>query len=134
MSDNRPIGVGICPDRCTIYQRERKTMGIRKLPIEIDAEDTWEAAKDLGDELVEAGHDPDKTAKALAVFLDTLIPFDLVPGIGLLLEFHDGPILERIALALGQWLKVDPDVRAKRAKKRGERKAKRAKRRARRRG
>ena len=97
----------------------------------IDREVLWEESKDLGDELVDTGGDPDKVAKAVAEFLDALVPLDLlVPGLpGMALEVADGPVLEVVSRTLGDRLKGEPDKRAERRK---TRKARRAARRARR--
>lgn len=97
--------------------------------IQIDPEDLWEAAKGLGDELVEAGASSTKTAKAIAKTLDDLVPLDvLVPGVpGLLLEAGDGPAFEKVVGALIKFFSVDIE---KRARRRARCKIRRAKRRA----
>ncbi len=84
-----------------------------------------EEAVDLADELIEAGHDEDKTTRAIAGFLDGIVPFDkLVPGpAGKLLEAHDDEAFEKIVAWFADKVKVDP---VKRAARQARRKAKRA--------
>jgi hypothetical protein len=89
----------------------------------IDPEKLWTEAKDLGDELVDAGADPDKTAHAIAGFVDALIPLDLIPGIGVVLEAADGPAIERLIRALVELFKADPQ---KKAERKARRKARRS--------
>jgi hypothetical protein len=98
----------------------------------IEHEDLWEDAKDLGDDLIEAGADPDQTAKAIATFLDRLVPLDLlIPGVpGMALEAVDGPALERVVRALIDLLRADPERRALRRSARTSRRASRQTRRA----
>lgn len=103
---------------------------------EVDPEDLWDEAQELGDDLVEAGADPDLAAKAIATFIDRLIPLNLLlPGLpGMALEAVDGPALERVVRALINLFGADPDRRAARRQereaRRAERRAKRAARRA----
>lgn len=98
---------------------------------DINHEALWEEAKDLGDDLVDAGGDPDKVAEAVATFLDALIPLDvLVPGLpGMILEMGDGPAFKQIVGALVDLFKVDPEKRRMRREARqAKRHARRAKR------
>ena len=90
-------------------------------------EELWEASKDLGDDMVDAGADPDKVAHAVAVMLDRVFPFDeLVPGLaGVALEAGDGPAFERVVRALITLFRGDPVKRAERRAKRAVRKAER---------
>ena len=95
-----------------------------KLP---SAEEVWEEAKDLTEELVDAGADEVKAAHAVADFLDAILPLDkLIPGeLGQLAEEADGPIFEEIVKALIKLFKVDPEKKAERRAKRKERQAER---------
>ena len=95
----------------------------------VNHEQLWEHAKDLGDEMVDAGADPDAAAEAVADFLDKLVPLDvLVPGLpGMALEAMDGPAFKTVIEALVKLFKGDPD---KRAARRAERKARKAARKA----
>ena len=105
------------------------------LPPEFDEE-----VVGLIDDLTAEGLDEDKAIEAVADFIDTLLPFDvLIAGpVGAQLEEHDGPAIEAGLHAVIDWLKklvkVDPVARAarqhKRAAKKAERKAKRAARKA----
>lgn len=100
-----------------------------KLP---SAKEVWEEAKDLTEELAEAGADEDKAAHAVADFLDAILPLDkLIPGeLGQVAEEADGPIFEEIVEALIKLFKVDPEKKAERQGKRRERQAARRERRA----
>jgi hypothetical protein len=99
-----------------------------KLP---SAKEVWEEAKDLTEELVEAGSDEDKAVKAVADFLDAILPLDkLIPGeLGDIAEDADGMIFEEIVARLAKLVKVDP---AKQAERRARRKEKQSTRRAKR--
>lgn len=101
----------------------------KKLP---SATEVWEEAKDLTEELADAGADEDKAAHAVADFLDAIIPLDkLLPGeLGEIAEQADGPIFEEVVGALVKLFKVDPEKRAERRARRKERQAARRKRRA----
>jgi hypothetical protein len=96
-----------------------------------DVEHVWEEAKDLTEELAEAGADEAKAAHAVADFLDAIIPLDkVIPGeLGRLAEEADGPVFEAIVGALAKLFKVDPEKRAERRAKRKERQAARKERR-----
>ncbi len=93
-----------------------------KLPT---AKEVWEEAKDLTEELADAGADEDKVAHAVADFLDAILPLDkLLPGeLGEIAEQADGPIFEEIVGALAKLFKVDPEKRAERKARRKERQA-----------
>ena len=95
-----------------------------KLPT---AKEVWEEAKDLTEELADAGADEEKVAHAVADFLDAILPLDkLVPGeLGKIAEEADGPIFEAIVEALLKLFKVDPEKKAERRAKRKERQAER---------
>ena len=99
-----------------------------KLP---SAKEVWEEAKDLTEELVEAGSDEDKAVKAVANFLDAILPLDkLIPGeLGDIAEDADGMIFEEIVAGLAKLFKVDP---VKQAERRARRKEKQSTRRAKR--
>ena len=96
-----------------------------------DLSEVWEEAKDLTEELVDAGADEEKVAHAVADFLDAIIPLDkVIPGeLGKLAEEADGPIFEAIVEALIKLFKVDPEKRAERRARRKERQGKRKERR-----
>ena len=100
-----------------------------------DVEHVWEEAKDLTEELGDAGADEEKAAHAVADFLDAIIPLDkVIPGeLGRLAEEADGPVFEAIVGALVKLFKVDPEKRAERRAKRKERQAARKERREQRR-
>lgn len=87
-------------------------------------EQLWEHAKDLGDEMVDAGANPDAAAEALADFLDRLVPVDvLIPGLpGMFLEAHDDDAFEVAIKAFINLFKGDPDKRAARRAARKHRK------------
>jgi hypothetical protein len=98
-------------------------------------EHLWEEAKDLTEELAEAGADEEKAARAVAEFLDSIVPLDKVISgkLGELAEEADGLVFEAVAVALARLFKVDPEKRAARRKRRKERQEIRRKRRAERR-
>lgn len=97
-----------------------------------DLDTVWTEAQDLTEELVESKGDENKTAHAVADFLDAIIPLDkLLPGqLGEFAEDADGPLFEEIVSGLIQLFKVDPEKRAERREKRKERQSTRKKRRA----
>ncbi len=97
-----------------------------KLP---SAKEVWEEAKDLTEELVEAGSDEDKTVEAVADFLDAVLPLDkLIPGeLGELAEKADDEVFEAVIGGLAGLFKVDPVKRAERRARRAQRKANRRK-------
>lgn len=103
-----------------------------KLP---SAKEVWEEAKDLTEELVDAGSDEDKAVAAVADFLDAILPLDkLLPGeLGEVAEKADGIIFEEIVGGLANLFKVDPQKRAERKERRKERRKARQERRAERR-
>ena len=100
----------------------------------------WEEAAGLAEDMVEAGADEEKALNAIADFLDTIIPMNvIIPGpIGEAAEILDGPFIrkgvEEIFAFLKSLFHVDPEKKAarkaKRAEKKNERKAKRAARKA----
>ncbi len=100
-----------------------------KLP---SAKEVWEEAKDLTEELVDAGSDEDKAVEAVADFLDAILPLDkLIPGeLGDIAEDADGIIFEEIVGGLAKLFKVDPQKRAERRARRKERREARQERRA----
>ena len=100
-----------------------------KLP---SVKEVWEEAKDLTEELVDAGSDEDKAVAAVADFLDAILPLDkLIPGeLGEVAESADGIIFEEIVSGLAKLFKVDPQKRAERRERRKERKEARQERRA----
>lgn len=100
-----------------------------KLP---SAKEVWEEAKDLTEELVDAGSDEDKAVAAVADFLDAILPLDkLIPGeLGDIAEEADGMIFEEIVGGLAQLFKVDPEKRAERKARRKKRREARQERRA----
>lgn len=91
-----------------------------KLP---SAKEVWEEAKDLTEELVDAGSDEDKAVAAVADFLDAILPLDkLIPGeLGEIAEDADGMIFEALVSELANLFKVDPAKREARRVKRKER-------------
>jgi hypothetical protein len=99
-----------------------------KLP---SAKEVWDEAKDLTEELVDAGSDEDKAVAAVADFLDAILPLDkLIPGeLGELAESADDEIFEKVIGGLADLFKVDP---VKRAERRARRKARQEERRERR--
>jgi hypothetical protein len=105
-----------------------------------DPESLWEEAKDLAEDLVDAGGDEEQVIEAIAEFLDSIIPLDkLIPGLpGIILEESDDDFFEMALTALRDLFKVDPEKRearrARRAEKKAARKAKRAAKRTERRG
>lgn len=101
---------------------------------ELDTDLLWAEAQDLAADLADAGADEDAAARAVAEFLDAVVPLDaLLPGVvGLAAEAADGPLFERIVQALIDAFRVDPDKREARRERRAARKAERRERRARR--
>tara|TARA_Y100000310_G_scaffold240983_1_gene244909 strand:- start:100 stop:468 length:369 start_codon:yes stop_codon:yes gene_type:complete len=98
------------------------------MPTELPtAKEVWEEAKDLTEELADAGGDESKVAHAVADFLDAIIPLDkILPGdLGEIAEEADGPVFEEIVEALLKLFKVDPEKRDERRAKRKKRQAKR---------
>jgi hypothetical protein len=104
----------------------------------IDRERLWEKAQDLAEEMVDAGANPEHAARAVAEFLDAMVPLHLLlPGLpGMAAELADGPLIEQVILLLLGLFRQDPEKRAARRERRlqcrRERMRKRAKRRARR--
>ena len=96
-----------------------------------DLDTVWTEAQDLTEELVEAKGNEDKTAHAVADFLDAILPLDkLLPGkLGEFAEEADGPLFEEIVEGLVQLFRVDPEKQAERRARRKERQAARRKRR-----
>ena len=93
-----------------------------KLP---SAKEVWEEAKDLTEELVEAGSDEDKVIEAVADFLDAVLPLDkLIPGeLGELAESADDEVFEAVIGGLAGLFKGDPVKRAERRARRKQRQA-----------
>ena len=77
---------------------------------ELDPEIVWTEARDLADDLAEAGGDEEEAARAIIRFVDAIIPLDvLLPGpLGRMIEFADGPVIERLVEMLVAALKSDP--------------------------
>ena len=90
---------------------------------------------DLADDVLDADGDEDKVLEAVADFVDTALPFNvIIPGpIGDIVEELDGPIIlegvENLAAFFKKLFKVDPE---KKAARKAKRKARREERKARR--
>lgn len=101
----------------------------------VDAAVVLEEAEDLV--LAVSAHSADKeaTVKAIAQFLDAILPFDLVlPGpLGQVVERHDNKALEAIIHHLTKVFHADPAKKAARAERRQRRRAEREIRKAQRR-
>jgi len=70
----------------------------------------------MAEELVSSGVEEDKAVKAVATFLDKIVPLDaLIPGpVGVIAEELDGAAFERVVKAISDLFKVDPEKRAER--------------------
>lgn len=95
--------------------------------MKIDHDHVLDAGKDLAENLVASGLEEDKAVRAVATFLDAIVPLDvLIPGpAGVVAEELDGAAFERAVQALTDLFKVDPEKRAARQAERTERQAKR---------
>jgi len=82
----------------------------------VDLDAVWDAGLDMAEELVSSGVEEDKAVKAVATFLDKIVPLDaLIPGpVGVIAEELDGAAFERVVKAISDLFKVDPEKRAER--------------------
>lgn len=105
---------------------------MKKLLLVDDTREFASQVIELADDIVEAKGNEDKILDAVASFLDTALPFDLlIPGaVGQAVELADGPVVHEALETLADFLKklfhADPEKKAARQAKRRKKQRRKA--------